>query len=81
MQISRRCAPQFFRYLRKTSGGADIRPPVGARVIFYALSNAAFPVSLRGPGAVLEGWGVQTPPQQGVEIQDPQRGAGYPTSI
>ena len=41
-------------------------------LIFDALSNAAFPVSLRGPGAELEG-GVQTPPQQGVEIQDPQR--------
>ena len=44
-------------------------------LIFDALSNATCPVSLRGPGAELEG-GVQTPPQQGVEIQDPQRGAG-----
>ena len=44
-------------------------------LIVDALSNAAFPVSLRGPGAELEG-GVQTPPQQGEEIQDPQRGAG-----
>ena len=44
-------------------------------MIFGALSNAAYRVSLRGPGAELEG-GVQTPPQQGVEMQDPQRGAG-----
>ena len=47
-------------------------------LFFDALSNAACPVSLRGPGAELEGGGgVQTPPpQQGVEIQEPQRGAG-----
>ena len=44
-------------------------------LIFDALSNAAFPVSLRGPGTELER-GCSTPPQQGVEIQDPQRGAG-----
>ena len=31
-------------------------------LIFGALSNAAYPVSLRGPGAELEG-GVQTLPQ------------------
>ena len=43
-------------------------------LIFDALSNAACPVLLRGPGAELEG-GCSTP-QQGVEIQDPQRGAG-----
>ena len=47
-------------------------------LIFDALSNAAFPVSLRGPGVELEGGGVfkHPLPQQGVEIQDPQRGAG-----
>ena len=46
-------------------------------LFFYALSNAAFRVSLRGPGAELQG-GVfkHPPPQQGVEIQDPQQGAG-----
>ena len=47
-------------------------------LIFDALSNAACPVSLRGPGAELEGGGgIQTHThQQGVEIQDNQRGAG-----
>ena len=45
-------------------------------LIFDALSNAACPVSLRGPGAELEGGCSNTPPQQGVEIQEPQRGAG-----
>ena len=45
-------------------------------LIFYALSNAAYPVSLRGLGAELEGGVFKHPPQQGVEIQEPQRGAG-----
>ena len=33
-KIWRRCAPPFFRYPQKTSGGADTRPPppAGARV-------------------------------------------------
>ena len=46
-------------------------------LIFDALSNAAYPVSLRDPGAELEGGCSNTPPpQQGVQIQEPQRGAG-----
>ena len=45
-------------------------------IMLSALSNAAFCVSLRDPGAELEGGCSNTPPQQGVEIQDPQRGAG-----
>ena len=39
-------------------------------LIFDALSNVAFPISLRRPGAKLEG-GCSNTPQQGVEIQDP----------
>ena len=40
-------------------------------LIFDALSHAAFPVSLRGPGAELEGGCSPPPRQQGVEVQTP----------
>ena len=44
-------------------------------MIFDVLSNAAYPVSLRGPGAELEG--VSTPPPQVVvENLEAQQGAG-----
>ena len=44
-------------------------------MIFDTLSNAAYRVSLRGPGAELEG-GLNTPPIQVVENPDAQQGAG-----
>ena len=44
-------------------------------LIFDALSNAAFAVSLRGPGAELEG-GVQTPPPAGRGNPGPPAGRG-----
>ena len=44
-------------------------------MIFDALSNAAYRVSLRGPGAEIEG-GSQQPPQQVVENLEAQQGAG-----
>ena len=41
-KIWRRCAPPFFRYPQKTSGGADTRPPpAGARVLNIYLSTSA----------------------------------------
>ena len=46
-------------------------------MIFDALSNAAYRVSLRGPGAEIEGGGSQQPPpQQVVENLEAQQGAG-----
>ena len=46
-------------------------------MIFDALSNAAYRLSLRGPGAEIEG-GVlnNNPPQQVVENLEAQQGAG-----
>ena len=44
-------------------------------MIFYALSNAAYRVSIRGPGAEIEG-GSQQPSQQVVENLEAQQGAG-----
>ena len=44
-------------------------------MIFYALSNAAYRASLRGPGAEIEGDGF-SPPQQVVENLEAQQGAG-----
>ena len=43
-------------------------------MIFYALSNAAHRVSLRGPGAEIEG--ESQPSQQVVENLEAQQGAG-----
>ena len=43
-------------------------------MIFGALSNAAYHVSLRDPGAEVEG--VLTPPPQVVENLEAQQGAG-----
>ena len=45
-------------------------------MIFDALSNAAYRVSLRGPGAEIEGGFSTTPPQQVVENLEAQQGAG-----
>ena len=46
-------------------------------MIFYALSNAAYRVSLRGPGAEIEaGSQHPPPPQQVVENVEAQQGAG-----
>ena len=47
-------------------------------MIFDALLNAAYRVSLRGPGAEIEGVGSQQqpPPQQVVENLEAQQGAG-----
>ena len=46
-------------------------------MIFDALSNAAHRVSLRGPGAEIEGGlNTHTPPQQVVENLEAQQGAG-----
>ena len=42
---------------------------------FYALSNAAYRVSLHGLGAEIEG-GLNPPPQQVVENLEAQQGAG-----
>ena len=46
-------------------------------MIFDALSNAAYRVSLRSPGAEIEGGGFSTTPQQVVENLEAQQGAGY----
>ena len=43
-------------------------------MIFYALSNAAYRVLLRGLGAELEGF---SPPHQGMENLEAHQGAGY----
>ena len=46
-------------------------------MIFDALSNAAYRVSLRGPGAEIEGGFLNNPPpQQVVENLEAQQGAG-----
>ena len=45
-------------------------------MIFDALSNAAYRVSLRGPGAEIEGGSQQQQPQQVVENLEAQQGAG-----
>ena len=46
-------------------------------MIFDALSNAAYRVSLRGPGAEIEGGVLNNPPpQQVVENLEAQQGAG-----
>ena len=45
-------------------------------MIFDALSIAAYCVSLRGPGAEIEGGSQQPPPQQVVENLEAQQGAG-----
>ena len=46
-------------------------------MIFYALSNAAYRVSLRGPEAELERGSQETPPlRQMVENLEAQQGAG-----
>ena len=46
-------------------------------MIFDTLSNAAYRVSLRGPGAEIEGGGSQQQqPQQVVENLEAQQGAG-----
>ena len=44
-------------------------------MIFDGLSNAAYGVSLRGPGAEIDG-GVLNTPQQVVENLEAQQGAG-----
>ena len=44
-------------------------------MMFDALSNAAYRMSLRGPGAELEGV-YQWPPHQVVENLETQQGAG-----
>ena len=45
-------------------------------MIFDVLSNAAYCVSLRGPGAEIEGGGLNNNPQQVVENLEAQQGAG-----
>ena len=45
-------------------------------MIFNSLSNAAYRVSLRGPGVEIEGGGLTPPPQQVVENLEAQQGAG-----
>ena len=45
-------------------------------MIFGALSNAAYRVSLRGTGAEIEGGGLSRAPHQVVENLEAQQGAG-----
>ena len=45
-------------------------------MIIDALSNAAYCVSLRGPGAEIEGGVLNDPPQQVVENLEARQGAG-----
>ena len=45
-------------------------------MIFDALSNAAYRVSLRGPGAEIDGVSQPPPPHQAVENLEAQQGAG-----
>ena len=45
-------------------------------MIFSALSNAAYRVSLRGPGAEIEGGSQEAPPHQVVENLEAHQGEG-----
>ena len=45
-------------------------------MIFGTLSNAAYRMSLRGPGAEIEGGALKSPPHQVVENPEAHQGAG-----